>query len=58
MDRKEALQKEHDARVGRVRLDSALPPMMRRRRGYGRLVFGVILLLLAAGVAGWLVFGR
>ncbi len=59
MKRKESLEREHDARVGRTRVGSALPPLAPRRRGgLGWMVLGAILLLLLAGVAGWLVYGR
>ena len=58
MNRKEALEQEYNARTGRTRIDSALPPTgVFRRRSYWGIVVLLVLLLVVAGVAGWLMCG-
>jgi hypothetical protein len=60
MSRKETLQNEHNARVVNKRIDSALPPRgacgTRNRQGLLWIVL-VVVIVAAAGVAGWLVYG-
>ena len=58
MNRKEILEQEYNARTGRTRLESALPPanVCRPRRNRG-IVCLLVLLLVVAGVAGWLICG-
>ena len=46
MDRKEALQREHEARTGRVRSGETPLPAV-RTRGYRRIMWSVLLLLIA-----------
>ncbi|MEI7899132.1 MAG: hypothetical protein WCK89_02690 [bacterium] len=58
MNRKETLEQEYNARAGRTRIDSALPPAgVCRHRSYWGMIVLVIVLLVAAGVAGWLMYG-
>ena len=58
MNRQEALQREHETRVGKARLDTALPVVGGGRRSGSRWqLCVVVLILLAAGVAGWLLWG-
>jgi hypothetical protein len=55
MDRKEALRREHEARAGRVR--SGVPLPAARTRGYQRIVWPFLLLLLLLAIAAGIVFG-
>ena len=58
MNRQESLRKEHESRVGNVRLDSALPPGgVFKRRSYPQIILLVILLLVLAGLLGWHFYG-
>lgn len=56
MDRKEALRNEHEARAGRVR--SGVPLPAARTRGYQRIVWPVLLLILLAAAACAIFGGR
>ena len=56
MDRKEALQREHEAREGRVRSgETPLPAVM--TRGYRRVLWSVLLLLILSAAAACVIFG-
>ncbi len=58
MKRKEALEQEYNARIGRTRIESALPTARAgRRRSYSGIVVLLLTLLVAVGVAGWLMYG-
>jgi len=57
MNRKELLAHEHEVRSGRTRVDSALPPMVPRRRSYRGVISVVLGLVVVAAVLAWLFFG-
>lgn len=59
MNRKEQLQKEHQGRVDRMRIDSPLPRRVMPQQRWS--MRGMVLILLGAlvlvGVAVWALFG-
>ena len=59
MKRKEELEREHDARVAKVRLASALPPFFSRGRGvrWGVIFCVMVVVALVAGVAVCILMG-
>jgi hypothetical protein len=56
MDRKEVLQKEHEARAGRVQIGGT-PLSAARTRGYRRVVWPLLLLLILLAIAACVIFG-
>ncbi len=59
MNRKEQIQKEHQGRVERMRIDSTLPRRVMPQQRWS--MRGIVLILLGAlvlvGVAVWTLFG-